>query len=144
MSALSGERFVIRAGDEEATVAEIGAGLRRYISRGRDVTFTYGETSCRRSARRACSCRGRTGCATGVYTFDGVDYQLALTEPAQDNAIHGLGRWARWACVLHEPAIGARSRSISRRRPAGRSRSGSRSRYALHADGRTDRDRTGP
>ena len=32
----------------------------------------------------------------GRYTFDGEAHQLALTEPARHNAIHGLVNWARW------------------------------------------------
>ena len=34
----------------------------------------------------------------GRYTFDGEDYQLALSEPARGNASHGLVRWARGRC----------------------------------------------
>jgi aldose 1-epimerase len=32
----------------------------------------------------------------GRYSFDGTDYQLALTEPGKGNAIHGLMRWRSW------------------------------------------------
>jgi aldose 1-epimerase len=35
----------------------------------------------------------------GKYTFQGVDQQLYLTEPARSNAIHGLTRWANWERV---------------------------------------------
>lgn len=34
--------------------------------------------------------------ADGRYTFDGQHYQLALTEPEKQNAIHGLLRWRNW------------------------------------------------
>jgi aldose 1-epimerase len=34
--------------------------------------------------------------ARGRYRFDGHDLQLAVTEPEQDNAIHGLSRFANW------------------------------------------------
>jgi len=39
--------------------------------------------------------------ADGRYTFDGLDYQLPLTEPATLNASHGLVKWARWQCLEH-------------------------------------------
>src|SRR5262249_40073351 len=32
--------------------------------------------------------------ADGVYSFDGREHQLDLTEPTKRNAIHGLVRWA--------------------------------------------------
>ena len=41
--------------------------------------------------------------ADGRYTFDGVDYQLALTEPATRTAIHGLLRWRLWSARTHTP-----------------------------------------
>jgi aldose 1-epimerase len=37
----------------------------------------------------------------GRYTFDGVDYQVALTEPATRTAIHGLLRWRAWSARAH-------------------------------------------
>ena len=40
--------------------------------------------------------------AGGQYRFDGVDQQLALTEPARGNATHGLVRWVRWTPVRQE------------------------------------------
>jgi aldose 1-epimerase len=37
----------------------------------------------------------------GAYTFDGGDYRLGLTEPAQGHAIHGLVRWTAWSPEEH-------------------------------------------
>ena len=34
--------------------------------------------------------------ADGRYYLRRRRYQLALSEPAKDNAIHGLTRWMRW------------------------------------------------
>lgn len=31
--------------------------------------------------------------------LDGVEHQLALTEPATNNAIHGLARWTNWTAT---------------------------------------------
>jgi len=97
--ALTGTQFVIAAGKHKATIVEVGAGLRRYAYDGVDITGTYGKGSL---PPKGCGCtlvpwpnrlRG------GSYTFDGVTHQLALSEPAAGNAIHGLGRWARWSLV---------------------------------------------
>jgi len=40
--------------------------------------------------------------ADGRYRFDGRDYQVALTEPAKGNAIHGFLRWRPWGATRHE------------------------------------------
>jgi aldose 1-epimerase len=103
--ALSGEQFVIRDGDDEATIVEIGGGLRRFRSRGRDVTFTYADDELPPKCCGAVLVPWPNRLREGKYTFDGVDYQMALTEPAQRNAIHGLGRWARWNCVRHDSSV---------------------------------------
>ncbi len=102
--ALSGQQFPIAAGSHAAVVTEVGAAVRRYTVDGVDVTFPFGEDE---MAPRCCGVvlvpwpnriRG------GRYSFDGADYQLAITEPETGNAIHGLGRWARWVKVRHEPS----------------------------------------
>jgi aldose 1-epimerase len=36
----------------------------------------------------------------GRYRFEGIDYQLPLTEPVNANAIHGLARWLSWTPEL--------------------------------------------
>jgi aldose 1-epimerase len=37
----------------------------------------------------------------GSYSFDGRDLQLPLSEPARQNASHGLARWAAWSPEEH-------------------------------------------
>lgn len=95
---------MIGAGQHEATVVEVGGGLRSYTVGGVDVTVPYAEDML---APRGCGAvlvpwpnrlRG------GRYTFDGRSLQLPVTEPDKDCATHGLGRWARWTVVRHEPA----------------------------------------
>ena len=39
----------------------------------------------------------------GRYAVAGTEYQLDLSEPKAGNAIHGLGRWAPWRAVRHDP-----------------------------------------
>ncbi len=102
--ALSGQQFTIRAGDHEATVVEVGAGLRRYRHGGVDVTAPYGEDELAPMCCGATLVPWPNRLRGGKYRFDGTDYQLAITEPARGNAMHGLARWARWARVRADTA----------------------------------------
>jgi aldose 1-epimerase len=99
--ALTGRQFTIAAGEHEATVVEVGAGLRRYAHRGVDVTACYGEDVLPPKGCGGVLVPWPNRLRAGRYTFDGSPQQLALTEPAAGNAIHGLGRWARWAAISH-------------------------------------------
>lgn len=103
--ALTGQQFTIAAGDHEATVVEVGAGLRRYAHRGVDVTFSYGDRELPPKGCGSVLVPWPNRIRGGTYTFDGVDYQLPLSEPSAGNAIHGLGRWARWVAVRHETSV---------------------------------------
>ncbi len=85
-------------------MVEVGAGLRHYAFGGSDVTFAYGEDELPPRCCGAVLVPWPNRLRAGKYSFDGVDYQLPLTEPLAGNAIHGLGRWARWTCVRREPS----------------------------------------
>lgn len=94
--ALTGQQFTIAAGDHEVTVAEVGASLRRYTHGGADVTATYGDDALPPRGCGAVLVPWPNRLRGGRFTFGDTFYQLALTEPGAGNAIHGLGRWARW------------------------------------------------
>jgi aldose 1-epimerase len=102
---LSGRPFVIEAGAHRVTVVDVGAGLRAYTYEGSDVTCTYGEDELPPRGCGTTLVPWPNRIRNGKYTFDGKNYQLPLTEPAARNAIHGLGRWARWTKVRHEPDL---------------------------------------
>jgi aldose 1-epimerase len=96
---LSGRQSVIEAGAHRATVVEVGAGLQRYTVGGIDVTCTYGDDVLAPKGCGATLVPWPNRIREGRYTFEGTAQQLALTEPTAHNAIHGLGRWARWLKV---------------------------------------------
>lgn len=99
MAALSGRQYPIAAGDHAAVITEVGAGLRTYTHRGADVTCAYDEDTLPPKCCGVTLVPWPNRIAGGKYTFDGVDQQLAISEPATGTAIHGLGRWARWVKV---------------------------------------------
>jgi aldose 1-epimerase len=101
--ALTGTQFELRAGDFAATVVEVGAGLRQLTYGGVDITAPYGEHELPPKGDGCVLVPWPNRLRAGHYTFGGVSYQLALTEPAQNNAIHGLARWVRWTPLAVAP-----------------------------------------
>jgi aldose 1-epimerase len=94
--ASSETRWAIIFDGHEAVIAEIGGGLCGYRIDGDEIVDGYaaGEV-----------CPGSAGqilapwpnrIRDGRYTFGGEQHQLALTEPARHNALHGLVCWTRW------------------------------------------------
>jgi aldose 1-epimerase len=96
MAALTGQQFHLVAGDFAATVVEVGAGLRQFTHRGLDVTVGYGEDELPPRGAGAVLVPWPNRLRGGRYSYGDRDFQLALTEPARGNAIHGLARWTRW------------------------------------------------
>ena len=99
----SGEQFEIVAGDQRAIIVEVGGGLREYTQAGLPVLQSYGLQEICDGAHGAPLIPWPNRLADGRYSFDGVDHELALSEPANHNAIHGLLRWRPWRALEHEP-----------------------------------------
>jgi aldose 1-epimerase len=100
-TAPSGEQFEISHGEQRATVVEVGAGVRAYGCGERAVLEPYPLEGMCDGAHGAPLIPWPNRLADGRYRFDGVDYQLALTEPNKSNAIHGLLRWRPWRAIEH-------------------------------------------
>jgi aldose 1-epimerase len=92
----TGRQFEIGAGQYRATIVEVGAGLREMWLGDRAVTASYPPDRIPPKCAGAVLVPWPNRIRDGKYRFDGVEYQLPLTEPALHNASHGLGRWARW------------------------------------------------
>ena len=93
---LTGRQYHIRAGDYEAAVTELGAGLRRLSYRGEPVITGYEPDELPPAGAGQLLAPWPNRIDGGGYEFGGVRLQLDLTEPARANAIHGLTRWANW------------------------------------------------
>lgn len=92
----SGEQYEIEHGAQRATIVEVGGGLREYSVDGRAVLDPYPLTAMRDGAHGAPLIPWPNRLADGRYSFDGADYQVALTEPEKHNAIHGFLLWRSW------------------------------------------------
>jgi aldose 1-epimerase len=95
----SGEQFELTHGDQRAVVVEVGGGLRRYAVGGWEVLDGYGTDERIGAGRGQVLIPWPNRLRDGRYEWDGATQQLALTEPAQGNAIHGLVRWLPWRAV---------------------------------------------
>jgi aldose 1-epimerase len=99
----SGEQFAIAAGDQRATIVEVGGGIRAYGIADRPVLQSYEVGAMCDAAHGTPLVPWPNRLADGRYSFEGTDHQLGLTEPAKHNAIHGLLRWRSWHAADHQP-----------------------------------------
>jgi aldose 1-epimerase len=100
---LTGTQYDVRAGDYEATVTELGAGLRRLCHRARPVLTGYEPDELPPAAAGQLLAPWPNRIDGGRYTFAGASHQLDLSEPARGSAIHGLTRWAGWQLAAQAP-----------------------------------------
>jgi aldose 1-epimerase len=90
---LSGTRYDLASGDYRASIASVGASLRQLTYAGRDLVVPFDVDQVRPAFRGATLAPWPNRIADGRYTFEGEQYQVALTEPARGNALHGLAAW---------------------------------------------------
>lgn len=98
----SGAQFKISLGEQRATVVEVGGGLRRYQVGDRELLDGYSREQRCTGARGLPLIPWPNRIEDGRYVFNGIEYQVPLTEPASHNAIHGLLRWRNWTCRRHD------------------------------------------
>ncbi len=94
-------QYEIEAGDYRATVTELGAGLRELLFRDQPVIAGYPPDELPPAGAGQLLAPWPNRIGAGRYVFNGAELQLALTEPAHANAIHGLTRWMAWTAVSH-------------------------------------------
>jgi aldose 1-epimerase len=99
---LTGQQYHIAAGPYQATVTELGAGLRELLFRDQPVIDGYEADELPPSGSGQLLAPWPNRIDGGQYTFGGTQFQLALTEPALGNAIHGLTRWTSWTTVSRD------------------------------------------
>jgi len=97
----SGEQLEISHGDLRATIVEVSGGLRSFRAGDLEVLDGYPVGEMCHDGRGQLLLPWPNRLAGGTYIFEGVTYQLPLSEPAHGNAIHGLVRWANWTVQTH-------------------------------------------
>jgi aldose 1-epimerase len=100
--ALTGTQYEIEAGDYRATITELGAGLRGLTCGGTPLVTSYDPDQLPPHGAGQLLSPWPNRVDGGHYSFEGAHYQLALSEPANGNAIHGLTRWMPWTRIAHD------------------------------------------
>ncbi len=100
---LSGTQHALRSGDYDAVVASVGASLRTLTHQGRDLVVPFDADEVRMGYRGATLAPWPNRVVDGVYTFDGEERLLALTEPARGHALHGLAGWLSFEAIDKGP-----------------------------------------
>ena len=92
----SGQSLVLAHGAYRADVVTVGACLRSLTRDGVDLVAGWPAGEMAPSSRGAVMMPWANRVGDGRYEFAGRTLQLALSEPAKHNAIHGLVHWVPW------------------------------------------------
>jgi aldose 1-epimerase len=99
----SGEQIEIVLGDQRAVVVEVGGGLRTYSVTGRALLDGYRADEMSTSGRGQVLIPWPNRIQDGRYEFEGRSHQLPIDDPEEQDAIHGLVRWAAWRVAARDP-----------------------------------------
>ena len=84
-------------------VVEVGGGIRTYSTAGRELLDGYGLAEMSRSGRGQVLVPWPNRIQDGSYEFEGERHQLPINDLDEQDAIHGLVRWAAWTVGEREP-----------------------------------------
>lgn len=106
MTLPTGEQFELEtstaSGDLKATITAVAAGIRTLSINGIDLVPAYGEDQAPPMGAGIVLAPWPNRIRDGRWTHDGVTRQLAITEPARNNAIHGLLRYSEYTPIARE------------------------------------------
>lgn len=98
----SGQQYEIRHGEQRAVVVEVGGGLRCYSVADAELLDGYSIDEPCGGGRGQPLMPWPNRLRDGRFEFDGQSYQLPLSEPQTQTAIHGLVRWSNWVATEHD------------------------------------------
>ncbi|MEV7456986.1 aldose 1-epimerase family protein [Pseudarthrobacter oxydans] len=97
----SGRQYEIHFGRQKAVLTEVGGSLRDYLLNGSPLVDGYGPDGMCTGARGQTLIPWPNRVRAGIYTWEGRQFQLDLSEPDKGGAIHGLTRWRNWEVLEH-------------------------------------------
>ncbi|MDL9978160.1 aldose 1-epimerase family protein [Microbacterium candidum] len=98
----TGRRFVLERGDVRAEVTEVAASLRALSVGGIDLVAGFPDGMPAPGASGIVLVPWPNRVRDGRWMHDGREYRLAVTEPALNNAIHGLLRFTPYVATEEE------------------------------------------
>ena len=106
MTLPTGEQFVLEtstaSGDLRATITSVAAGIRTLTINDIDLVPPYGEDQSPPMGAGCVLVPWPNRIRDGIWTHEGVEHRLAITEPARNNAIHGLLRSTEYKPIARE------------------------------------------
>jgi aldose 1-epimerase len=99
----SGEQIEIEFEGQRAVVVEVGGGLRSYSAGAREILDGYAVDEMCPSGRGQALIPWPNRIEDGSYEFDGRSHQLPIDDVDENDAIHGLVRWAAWSVEERDP-----------------------------------------
>ncbi|WP_196821438.1 aldose 1-epimerase family protein [Arthrobacter sp. CAN_A6] len=96
---LSGHQYDLRFGAYTASIASVGASLRKLAFDGRDLVLPFAPEGIRPFFRGAVLAPWPNRVVDGRYAFAGRNHVLGLTEPERHHSLHGLVVWNDWELV---------------------------------------------
>ena len=106
MTLPTGEQFALEtstsSGDIRATITAVAAGIRELSINGIDLVPSYSEDRTPPMGAGIVLVPWPNRIRDGRWSHDGTEHQLAITEPARQNAIHGLLRYAEYTPIARE------------------------------------------
>ena len=104
MVAATGEQVRIEAGGYAAVLTQGGATLRCLEYAGRQLIDGFAADEVPTGGRGQVLAPWPNRIGDGNYEFEGRTHQLPVSEPARNNASHGLVRWTAWTLAAHDSA----------------------------------------
>lgn len=106
MTLPTGEQFALEtstsSGDIRATITAVAAGIRTLSINGIDLVPPFGEDQTPPAGAGIVLVPWPNRIRDGRWSHDGVDHQLVISEPAKNNAIHGLLRNTEYRPIARE------------------------------------------
>ncbi|HEY9323754.1 MAG TPA: aldose 1-epimerase family protein [Agromyces sp.] len=106
MTLPTGEQFALEtstsSGEIRATITAVAAGIRTLSINGIDLVPPFGEDQTPPAGAGIVLVPWPNRIRDGRWSHDGVDHQLVISEPAKNNAIHGLLRNTEYRPIARE------------------------------------------
>jgi aldose 1-epimerase len=95
----AGIELTLEHARQRVVVTDIGAALRSWMVRGRELLDTNGPGEPDDAFRGKVLVPWPNRLRDGRYVFDGAEHRTALTEPERGSALHGLATGSRWRAI---------------------------------------------